>query len=162
MKVNLIPGNFYMIGNELLEYLGVFNNAKEVPHMNCVYVIGNALMRKKIIRHEEHLENTRAMNSRSGRFIDTRIKDEDNDLMHIIKNALADYTHNDFKRLFDNTSEMNNMRRAIEKGEQGSLSWNRFRVMLDKLGLEYVLYVKNKGDKSTQEPKIDASGKLIQ
>ena len=36
---------------------------------------------------------------------------------------------------------MNNMRRAIEKSPNGQLSLNRFRILLNKLGLKYKIYV---------------------
>lgn len=42
-----------------------------------------------------------------------------------------------FRRLFDNESDMNDMRRAIEKPSHGKISLYRTKYILDKLGLKY-------------------------
>ena len=42
-----------------------------------------------------------------------------------------------FRKLFDNDSDMNNMRRAIEKPSHGKISLYKTKCILDKLGLKY-------------------------
>lgn len=42
-----------------------------------------------------------------------------------------------FRRLFDNESDMNDMRRVIEKPSHGKISLYKTKYILDKLGLKY-------------------------
>ena len=57
------------------------------------------------------------------------------------KELLKGFTKNSFRKLFDNDSDMNNMKRAIEKSPNGQLSLNRFRTILEKFGLKYKIIV---------------------
>ena len=73
--------------------------------------------------------------------LDLEVKPGDDSTLIIIKELYKGFTKNAFRKLFDNDSDMNNMRRAIEKSPNGQLSLNRFRVLLNKLGLKYKIYV---------------------
>jgi hypothetical protein len=73
--------------------------------------------------------------------LDLEVKPGDDSTLIIIKELYKGFTKNAFRKLFDNDSDMNNMRRAIEKSPNGQLSLNRFKVLLNKLGLKYKIYV---------------------
>jgi hypothetical protein len=73
--------------------------------------------------------------------IDTSVKDNDNELMAIAKQVIKreEITHNEFKNLFESSSDFNNFLRQIERCD--NLSFNRFTELLKRLGLEYSLDV---------------------
>jgi hypothetical protein len=146
----LIPGNVYRIQNEFCVYAGDFKSKEDVPKVFCCYTIGDLLK----IRHIEvnlDLQNELPLKERRRRTdddrpIDTTIKDTDNTLMILIKSALQykNITRGDFKRYYPNISEMNNILRCIEKGE--NLSWPRFMDLIDKIGVCYTLSIDDNDD----------------
>jgi hypothetical protein len=73
--------------------------------------------------------------------LDLEVKPGDDSTLVIVKELLKGFTKNSFRKLFDNDSDMNNMRRAIEKSPNGQLSLSRFRTILDKLHLKYKIIV---------------------
>lgn len=139
MKTPLIVGNMYNILGEFYEYVGSYSTIKEVPNRRCIYVIGQSLYRRVIKFPESYVPGKKIHKDANSRLLSIQVADEDNDLMVIVKNLLRNYTVDDFKNLFTDVSEMYNMLRAIENG--GDLSWNRFRTMIEKIGLEYSLHV---------------------
>ena len=80
-------------------------------------------------------------NDDNSRLLDTTIKESDDHLMVVAKTTLnkLQITVNDFKSLFDNVSEMNNIRREIEHGHTMTLS--RFSYIMDKLGCSFHMVV---------------------
>jgi hypothetical protein len=139
----LIVGNIYKINNEFCVYAGDFKNKEEVPPLFCCYTIGDVMKVRhvKIDLNEEIPLKNRKKRSEDDRPIDTTVKDTDNTLMILIKAALQhkNITRGDFRKLYPNISDMNNILRCIEKGE--NFSWTRFTNMLDKLNLSYRLSI---------------------
>ena len=141
--IQLVPGNYYLFNSSYYLYKGVFETKDDVPHIRCLFVVGGRLY-KRVIETKITEEMTRKRKSiDNSRLIDTTIRDEDNELMVITKELLSQnrVTIDQFKSLFDNVSDMNNMRRAIECGGQGNFSWNRFVQMTEKLGYNHRLSV---------------------
>jgi len=146
----LEPGKYYSMDNGSAYYLyaGVFQDVKEVPPHPCLFVVGNRLYRRKLNPTYAHRKKRKKKVTDNSRLLDATIRDEDNDLMVIIKQLLAEnmVTTDQFKSLFDNVSDMNNMRRAIECGGQGNFSWNRFKQMIEKLNYVYRLNIRRASD----------------
>lgn len=141
--IQLVPGNYYLFNSSYYLYKGVFETKDDVPHIRCLFVVGGRLY-KRVIETKITEDMTRKRKSiDNSRLIDTTIRDEDNELMVITKELLSQnrVTIDQFKSLFDNVSDMNNMRRAIECGGQGNFSWNRFVQMTEKLGYNHRLSV---------------------
>ena len=147
-KRPLVPGFYYawpkadstgILRNEYYMYAGPFKNVNEVPAHRCAYTIGSYLIHRN--RKEAPMDAPKSHKKRedNSRPLNVEIKSEDNELMVLIKEVLRGTTVAEFKSLFDNVTEMNNMRRAIEYGDQGNLSWNRFKDMLERLAVEYTL-----------------------
>jgi hypothetical protein len=141
----LIRGNVYKINNEFCVYAGDFNNKDEVPKVFCCYTIGDTMKVRRIktdFNSSVPLRN-RKRRSEDDRPIDTRVKDTDNTLMVLIKASLQhkNVSRGDFRKLYPNISDMNNVLRCIEKGD--NLSWTRFNELLEKLSMTYELDVKD-------------------
>lgn len=138
--IPLISGNSYNIRGEFWEYEGLFDNVADVPNKRCCYTVGNALYVKRRI---ENFSKPKERRKRADdeRDIDTSIKENDNTLMVLTKQSIKNkkVTRGDFRKMFESTSDMNNMLRQIEVGD--NLSWSRFTEMLDKLNLKYYLTV---------------------
>jgi hypothetical protein len=85
----------------------------------------------------------RKKRSEDDRPIDTRVKDTDNTLMVLIKAALQhkNISRGDFRKIYPNISDMNNVLRCIEKGD--NLSWARFNELLEKVNMTYGLEIKD-------------------
>jgi hypothetical protein len=145
----LIKGNVYKINNEFCVYAGDFRFKSEVPRVNCCYTIGDVMMIRhvKINERQELPATERRRHYEDERPIDTTIKDIDNNLMVLIKTALQakNITRGDFKILYPNVSDMNNILRCIEKGD--NLSWARFTDLVSKLGITYNLSIYSDNEK---------------
>jgi hypothetical protein len=141
----LIPGNIYKVRNEFCVYAGDFTTTGEVPKVFCCYTIGDQMKVRHVevdIHNSEELPfRERRKRVDDDRPIDTTVKDTDNTLMLLIKGALQyrNITRGDFKRFYPNISEMNNILRCIEKGE--NLSWVRFTNLIEKLEIFYRLSI---------------------
>jgi hypothetical protein len=139
----LVRGNVYKVGNEFCVYAGDFKSKDEVPKLFCCYTIGDDLkVRHPILNTQQELPlRERKRRTEDDRPIDTTSKDTDNNLMVLIKSALQfkNVTRGDFRRLYPNVSDMNNILRCIEKGE--NLSWTRFTDLAEKLNLDYDLSI---------------------
>jgi hypothetical protein len=151
----LIVGNVYKINNEFCVYAGDFRSTDEVPRLFCCYTIGD-MMRVRHIKLDPLAEiplKERRRRIDDDRPIDTTVKDSDNSLMILIKVALQknNITRGDFRVLYPNTSDMNNILRCIEKGD--SLSWARFTDLLEKLKGTYriITYDENHNEISKLE-----------
>jgi hypothetical protein len=141
----LIVGNVYKINNEFCVYAGDFKSKEDVPKVFCCYTIGDNMKVRHIRTNINELVPLRNRKRRSedDRPIDTRVKDTDNTLMVLIKAALQhkNISRGDFRRLYPNISDMNNVLRCIEKGD--NLSWTRFNELLEKLTMTYGLEIKD-------------------
>jgi hypothetical protein len=139
----LIIGNIYKVGNEFCVYVGDFKSEDDVPIVFCCYTLGDEMR----VRHltldakSEIPVKERRKRADDDRPIDTTIKNTDNTLMLLIKSALQqkNITRGDFRRLYPNTSDMNNILRCIENGER--LSWPKFTDLAEKLHITYSLEI---------------------
>jgi hypothetical protein len=139
----LILGNIYKINNEFCVYAGDFKNKQNVPKVSCCYTIGDE-MRVRHIKTDLNQElplRQRKKRSEDDRPIDTTVKDSDNTLMILIKSAIQykNITRGEFRKLYPNISDMNNILRCIEKGE--NLSWTRFTDLVERLCITYRLSI---------------------
>jgi hypothetical protein len=115
-----------------------------VPESNCLYSLSGYLYIRRI-----NLNKLNALKIPTKPIkevddsdeLDLEVKPGDDSTLIIVKELLRGFTKNSFRKLFDNDSDMNNMKRAIEKSPNGQLSLNRFRTILEKFGLKYKIIV---------------------
>jgi hypothetical protein len=145
----LIAGNIYKINNEFCVYAGDFKSISEAPNTFCCFTIGDTIrVRHLRINSQSELPiKERHRKTDDTRPIDTTAKDTDNTLMLLIKASLQykNINRGDFRKLYPNISDMNNILRCIESGD--NLSWARFTDLIGKLdGITYGLeiYADNK------------------
>ena len=145
-------------GVKFYKYLGVFYNIKDVPVENCIFVIGNALYMRNIDYNKfinsnlfnqglQQKTKSDTKTDKDDQLLPTTPQEEDNLLLIMLK-LLMKYrglTENGFKKLFDSTSEMNNMKRLIFNGN-GALSWQKFATMAEKLDADSVISVLDRND----------------
>ena len=135
--LRLRPNGFY-------KYIGQVKTIHEVPNSNCLYSMDGLLYIRRVdlerLNRMKDIEKP-AKEVDDSDELDLEVKPGDDSTLIIIKELYKGFTKNAFRKLFDNDSDMNNMRRAIEKSPNGQLSLNRFRVLLNKLGLKYKIYV---------------------
>ena len=135
--LRLGPNGFY-------KYIGQVKTIHEVPNSNCLYSMDGLLYIRRVdlerLNRMKDIEKP-AKEVDDSDELDLEVKPGDDSTLIIIKELYKGFTNNAFRKLFDNDSDMNNMRRAIEKSPNGQLSLNRFRVLLNKLGLKYKIYV---------------------
>lgn len=135
--LRLGPNGFY-------KYIGQVKTIHEVPNSNCLYSMDGLLYIRRVdlerLNRMKDIEKP-AKEVDDSDELDLEVKPGDDSTLIIIKELYKGFTKNAFRKLFDNDSDMNNMRRAIEKSPNGQLSLNRFRVLLNKLGLKYKIYV---------------------
>jgi hypothetical protein len=139
----LVVGNIYKVNNEFCVYAGDFKNKEDVPQVFCCYTIGDIMKVRHVkidITQELPLRN-RKKRTEDDRPIDTTSKDSDNTLMLLVKSAIQyrNITRGDFRRMYPNISDMNNILRCIEKGD--ILSWPRFNDLIDRMNVSYKLSV---------------------
>lgn len=135
--LRLGPNGFY-------KYIGQVKTIREVPDSNCLYSMDGLLYIRRVDLERLHrmkdIEKPVKEVDDSDE-LDLEVHPGDDSNLIIIKELYKGFTKNSFRKLFDNDSDMNNMRRAIEKSPNGQLSLKRFRILLDKLGLKYKIYV---------------------
>ena len=135
--LRLGPNGFY-------KYIGQVKTIHEVPNSNCLYSMDGLLYIRRVdlerLNRMKDIEKP-AKEVDDSDELDLEVKPGDDSTLIIIKELYKGFTKNAFRKLFDSDSDMNNMRRAIEKSPNGQLSLNRFRVLLNKLGLKYKIYV---------------------
>lgn len=143
------------------KYIGKVKTIKDVPNSNCLYVIDEYLYIRRVdinkLNSLKPIEKPIKETDESDE-LDLEVHPGDDSTLVIIKELLKGFTKNSFRKLFDNDSDMNNMRRAIEKSPNGQLSLNRFRMILDKLGLKYKIIVFS--DDLDTKPNLEIEEKL--
>jgi hypothetical protein len=161
-EILLSKGDYLKVQNGFYKYMGHFNSIKEVPNEVGLYSIGYDLfLRRTDLRR---LERMKAV-ARPVKEVDTSdkldlvVRPGDESTLIIIKELLKGFTKNQFKMLFDNDSDMNNIRRTIEKSENGRLTLKCFSTILEKLGLKYKIFVYY-DDESFEKPIFHLEDKI--
>jgi hypothetical protein len=112
----LSKGNIYKVNNEFCVYAGDFKSKHDVPNTFCCFTIGDTMrVRHLTINNQDEIPiKERRRRTDDTRPIDTTVKDTDNTLMILIKSALQqkNITRGDFRRLYPNLSDMNNILRC--------------------------------------------------
>ena len=157
-EIVISKNDFLKFGNGYYKYIGKVNNIHEVPNSNCLYRIDDYLYIRRIdlrkLNALKYVEKpTREVDDSDE--LDLEVKPGDDSTLVIVKELLKGFTKNSFRKLFDNDSDMNNMRRAIEKSPNGQLSLSRFRTILDKLHLKYKIIVFSE-DLENNNPEMDS------
>ena len=137
-------GDYIKLNTGFYKYVGEVKNIREVPESNCLYSLSGYLYIRRI-----NLNKLNALKIPTKPIkevddsdeLDLEVKPGDDSTLIIVKELLKGFTKNSFRKLFDNDSDMNNMKRAIEKSPNGQLSLNRFRTILEKFGLKYKIIV---------------------
>lgn len=146
-KLAIAPGEYVNCNGQYFRYIGKFNSIDEVPKINCLFVIGSELFRRTVTPAKQvesrKKDNEKTKEDTSGK-LNIQINSADNELMIDIKELLKDFTKNDFKKLFTNETEMNNMKRVLET--TNDLSWKRFILMLELLNMKHTLVIEEKED----------------
>lgn len=131
------------------KYIGKVDALKNVPTSNCLYVMDGLLYIRKVdlnrLNKVKNIKTEVKKQDDSGE-LDLEIKPGDNSTLIIVKELLKGFTKNSFRALFDDDSDFNNMRRAIEKCDNGKLSLDRFEIILKKLGLKYKMIIFSNDD----------------
>lgn len=145
--------NYQTGDDEIFRFIGVIDEDSEIPlDENVIYLrsSNNKYYKKKatsLDKLKELLPKEQIMEkipepsdySNNDDLIDTTIRDNDNTLSITMKLYMREIkmTKNQFKNLFkDKPSEVSNTFRKIE---DGSLSWNRFVDLCERLGLNHKL-----------------------
>lgn len=146
--IDLTTGTLVEYNGGYYKSLGVIKNKSEVPeNTRCIYKLADRMYvqtvdLKKYIDVEINInenKETRLDNN----ILDTEIKQDDNELMVMIKELLKGMTIGTFKKLFpaDKLSEMYNMKRCIEQGT--NLSIDRFSWLVHAMNLHYQITITN-------------------
>lgn len=143
-EIILQKGEYFRLNSRYYKYIGNVSCLNEVPESDCLYTIDGLLYIRRV-----DYDRLRAMKCKAEPVkeiddsdeLDLEVKPGDNSTLIIVKELLRGFTKNNFRKLFDNDSDMNNVRRAIEKSSNGKLSLDRFQSILQKLGLKYKIIV---------------------
>lgn len=143
-EIIISKNDFLKLNTGFYKYVGKFKRLSDVPQSNCLFTIDDYLYIRRIdLNRLAQMKGGGKTNKDiddSGE-LDLEIKPGDDSTLVIVKELLRGFTKNSFRKLFDNDSDMNNMKNAIEKSSNGQLSLNRFRTILDKLHLKYKIIV---------------------
>lgn len=139
----IINGVYYI-------FLGIFDNERDVPNVTCIYIINNIIKTRYINR--PHISKIKNPNIKQPADIETlgdeqllklSINAEDDELMVIMKSILIkkEITIGQFKKMYgdDNKTDLNNDKSRLEN--KNTLSWGKFKLLLNKLGLDYDLII---------------------
>ena len=144
-EIILCKNDYVRMGLDYYKFIGAVDKISEVPISNCLYTIDGLLYIRKIdlnrLKRIKAIKEPVVKNVDDTLELDLKIKPGDDSTLIIVKELLKGFTKSMFRQLFDNDSDMNNMRRAIEKSPNGQLSLNRFKYILNKLGLKYKIIV---------------------
>ena len=144
-EIILCKNDYVRMGLDYYKFIGSVDKISEVPVSNCLYTIDGLLYIRKIdlnrLKQIKAIKEPVVKNVDDTLELDLKIKPGDDSTLIIVKELLKGFTKSMFRQLFDNDSDMNNMRRAIEKSPNGQLSLNRFKYILNKLGLKYKIIV---------------------
>jgi len=143
-EIVMTKNDFLKFDNGYYKYIGRVKNIRDVPQSNCLFCMDDYLYIRRI--DLEKFNRLKVANSSTKEIddsdeLDLEVKPGDDSTLVIVKELLKGFTKNSFRKLFDNDSDMNNMKNAIEKSSNGQLSLNRFRSILDKLHLKYKIIV---------------------
>lgn len=143
-EIIMTKNDFLKFDNGYYKYIGKVKNIRDVPQSNCLFCMDDYLYIRRI--DLEKFNRLKVANSPTKEIddsdeLDLEVKPGDDSTLVIVKELLKGFTKNSFRKLFDNDSDMNNMKNAIEKSSNGQLSLNRFRSILDKLHLKYKIIV---------------------
>ena len=140
-EILIKKGDFVRIGLDYYKFIGSVSSIKKVPVTNCLFTYDNLLYIRKIdlnrLKRIKTLKEPIVKNTDDSLELDLKINPGDDTTLIIVKGLLKGFTKSTFRKLFDNDSDMNNMRRAIEKSQNGKLSFDRFKYILNKLGIKY-------------------------
>lgn len=143
-EVIIRKNDYLKLDTSYYKYIGVVENIMDVPETNCLFGINGYLYIRRINYEKLNSLKTPVKPVKEvddSDELDLEVKPGDDSTLIIVKELLKGFTKNSFRKLFDNDSDMNNMKRAIEKSPNGQLSLNRFRTILDKFGLKYKIIV---------------------
>lgn|SRR5574344_35072 len=144
-EIVIRKNDYVRMGLDYYKFIGNVKTIKQVPVTNCMYTIDGLLYIRKIdmnrLRRIKNIKEPVVKNPDDTLELDLKVKPGDDITLIIIKELLKGFTKSTFRKLFDNDSDMNNMRRALEKSPNGQLSLNRFKYILNKLGLKYKIVV---------------------
>lgn len=145
-EIVILKNDMVRLGLEYYKFIGSVKSIKEVPATNCLYSMDGLLFIRKIDLNR--LKKIKALKEPASKEVtdnstelDLKLNPGEDDTLTIVKILLDGFTKSSFRKLFDNDSDMNNMRRAIEKSPNGKLSLDRFKYILNKLGLKYKFVV---------------------
>lgn len=143
-EIVMTKNDFLKFDNGYYKYIGRVKKISEVPQSNCLFCMDDYLYIRRIDLEKFNrlkVANSPAKEIDDSDELDLEVKPGDDSTLVIVKELLKGFTKNSFRKLFDNDSDMNNMKNAIEKSSNGQLSLNRFRTILDKLHLKYKIIV---------------------
>lgn len=143
-EIVMSKNDYLKFDNGYYKYIGKVKRIDEVPQSNCLFCMDEYLYIRRIdLEKFNRLKTTTNPMKEIDESdeLDLEIKPGDDSTLVIVKELLKGFTKNSFRKLFDNDSDMNNMKNAIEKSSNGQLSLNRFRTILDKLHLKYKIIV---------------------
>lgn len=162
-------GKYYKIqtkdGVKHIKYLGIFYNMEDVPLENCLYSLDGNFLYYREIDYDRLIKSTffktGLQKNKSVKLdkddapLDTNPSPNDNILLILLKLLMKyrNMTENKFKNLFENASEMNNMKRLIFNGN-GALSWQKFINMAEKMNTSVIIQIV---DKNSEENELIAS-----
>lgn len=162
-------GKYYKIqtkdGVKHIKYLGIFYNMEDVPLENCLYSLDGNFLYYREIDYDRLIKSTffktglqknkSVKLDKDDASLDTNPSPNDNILLILLKLLMKyrNMTENKFKNLFENASEMNNMKRLIFNGN-GALSWQKFINMAEKMNTSVIIQIV---DKNSEENELIAS-----
>jgi hypothetical protein len=154
----LYNGDVFRFDGYRIPYLGLQKNVNSIDRqLRCLYRIGRRVYYRNPIAPKIDLNKLKIEKKEvdTSKLLDVEIKEKDNELLIIVKELLRGYTNNAFKKLFTSVSEYNNIRREIAgDNNNGQITWNRFRYLLDMLNFDYEL-------KIMERPKLELPGKKV-
>lgn len=160
-EVVISKNDYLKLDTGYYKYIGKVKTLMEVPNTNCLYSMDGLLYIRRVnLQKLQALKNIHKpiKETDDSDELDLEVKPGDDSTLVIVKELLKGFTKNMFRKLFDNDSDMNNMRRAIEKSPNGEISLKRFKIMLSKLGIKYKIIVFS--DDLDTAPKFDMDAKI--
>jgi hypothetical protein len=160
-EVVISKNDYLKLDTGYYKYIGKVKTLMEVPNTNCLYSMDGLLYIRRVnLQKLQALKNINKpiKETDDSDELDLEVKPGDDSTLVIVKELLKGFTKNMFRKLFDNDSDMNNMRRAIEKSPNGEISLKRFKIMLSKLGIKYKIIVFS--DDLNTAPKFDMDAKI--
>ncbi len=129
-------------------FLGAFDSSINIPNVNCIFILPSGVQIRNVNRLAIPDLNRKVKDTMvedNGELIKTKINDEDDELMIVIKSLFEkdSVTVEEFRQLYgDRKADMNNDKVRIET--KNTLSWNKFKTFLKMCGYEYELNILEK------------------